>query len=73
MTHTTGGLRGWLRLGVALTLLAALVVWLTLGHVPPGVAGRVIRSNLSHDVQATALFYSDLEAMGDIEGRLDPK
>ena len=60
----------WLRFGAALTILAAALAFLVSGPRPPGMAGRIIERNLRHDVQATALFYMDLDRMPEIERRL---
>ena len=59
-----------LRFGAALVLLAAAFAFLASGPRPPGMAGEIIERNLRHDVQATALFYMDLERMPEIEERL---
>jgi hypothetical protein len=52
-------------------LFAGFFVLLAKAPPPPGVAGKIILRNLAEDVQATALFYADLERMPEIEARLD--
>jgi hypothetical protein len=60
----------WLRLAVGAALLAAAFAVLARGPLVPGAAGRVLEHNREHDLQTTALFYSDLERMPEIEARL---
>jgi len=57
----------WLRFGVGLLLLAGLIALLALGPTP----GGVLRHNTEHDIQATALFYMDLDEMPALEQRLE--
>jgi hypothetical protein len=57
----------WLRFGLGLLLLAGFAVLLALGPKP----GPVLQRNLEQDVQATALFYMDLEEMQHLEQRLE--
>ena len=52
----------WLKLTAGTLLLAAVVLLLTLGNVPPGPAGDVIRNNLQKGIDATPLFYTELES-----------
>jgi hypothetical protein len=59
-----------LRFGLALAFVAGLMTLLNLGPRLPGRAGDLLRSNLDQGVQATALFYMDLERMPEIERRL---
>ena len=59
--------RRWLRLAVGLLLLTGTVT--LLATLPP--PGAVMRHNTQHDVQATALFYMDLEQMPELEERLE--
>ena len=60
----------WLRLAIGLGLLGGFFAFLTPVPRPPGAAGDVIDRNLEEDVQATALIYSDLEKMPELEARL---
>ena len=59
-----------LRFGLALALVGLALALLVAGPRPPGMAGEIIQRNLEQDVQATALFYMDLERMPRIEERL---
>ena len=66
-----GPLRRWLRLAVGVAGLAGFFWFLTTRPLPPGAAGQIIDRNLRQNVQATALFYADLERMPAIEEGLD--
>ena len=44
-------------------LLAAAVVLLMQGYTPPGPAGEVFRNNLRHDIDATPLFYTEVDSL----------
>jgi hypothetical protein len=61
----------WLRLFIGIAFLGGFFAFLTTKPRPPGTAGKIIDRNLSQDVQATALFYSDLDRMPEIENRLE--
>jgi len=38
------------------------------GYTPPGVAGEVLRNNLRHDIDATPLFYTEVETVDPTAG-----
>jgi hypothetical protein len=61
----------WLRLCIGLAILVGFFAFLTTKPRPPGMAGEIIDRNLRQDVQATALIYSDLDRMPEIEHRLE--
>ena len=48
-------------------LLAAAVAMLMQGYTPPGPAGEVFRNNLRHDIDATPLFYTEVDALAPAE------
>ena len=48
-------------------LLAAVVVLLMQGYTPPGPAGEVFRNNLRHDIDATPLFYTEVDSLAPDE------
>ena len=62
--------RGWVRLCIGVAILAGFFAFLAAGPRPPGMAGEIIDNNLSQDIQATALFYMDLDRMPEIEESL---
>lgn len=57
----------WLRLVIGLALLGGFIALLALGPTP----GAVLRNNAEQDVQATALFYMDLDGMQELEQHLE--
>jgi len=56
-----------LRFCVGLVLLGGFIALLALGPAP----GPVLRNNAEQDIEATALFYMDLDEMQDLERRLE--
>lgn len=61
--------RRWLRFALGVSILAGFFWFLTTRPTPPGVAGQIIERNLRQDVDATALFFTELERMPAIEER----
>ena len=57
----------WWRLAAGLLLLTAFITLLATAPLP----GAVLQHNTEQDIQATALFYMDLERMQDIEQTLE--
>jgi hypothetical protein len=51
----------WIRLFAGVLALTAFVLLLMQGYAPPGPAGEVFRNNLEAGIDATPLFYTDLE------------
>ena len=51
----------WIRLVAGVLALTAFVLLLMQGYAPPGPAGDVFRNNLEAGIDATPLFYTDLE------------
>ena len=64
-TSTTLG--RWTRLGNALLILAIAIVFFSSGWTPPGATGRVLRHNQAADIDASPLFYSEVEHMEELE------
>jgi hypothetical protein len=63
--------RRWVRRGLGLALLAAVLAFLITGPGLPGPAGTIIQRNIDQDIQATALFYMDLDRMPEIQEDLE--
>jgi hypothetical protein len=57
----------WLRFCIGLLLLGGLIAVLAMGPAP----GPVLRNNIEQDIEATALFYMDLDDMQELERRLE--
>lgn len=60
-----------LRLGIGVVMLVLAFAALAHGPLLPGAAGRILLHNRELDLQAGALFYTDLERMPDIQSRLE--
>ena len=57
----------WLRFLAGAAILAATVAFFASGHTPPGAAGEVLRHNQSCDIDASPLFYTEVENMHELE------
>ncbi len=58
------------RFVIGLALLALLVLFFASGYTPPGASGEVLRHNQSHDIDASPLFYTEVENMHELEDGL---
>jgi len=58
------------RLVVGLVLLAAMVGFFVSGYTPPGPLGEVLRHNRAHGIDASPLFYTEVENMHELESGL---
>ena len=54
-----------------MALLSGLFAVLVLGHPLPGAMDDFIQRNVEEDIQATALFYMDLDRIGEIQDNLE--
>ena len=59
-----------LRFFAGLLLLALLVLFFASGYTPPGIAGEVLRHNQACDIDASPLFYTEVEHMHELEAGL---
>lgn len=55
--------RRWLRFLIGLVLIILFTVFFASGYSPPGFMGKVIRHNQAHDIDASPLFYTEVEGM----------
>ncbi len=62
---TVGG--RWLRFLVGLVMLAATFSFFASGYSPPGVCGEVLRHNQAAHIDASPLFFMEVEHMSDLE------
>ncbi len=63
----------WFRFFAGLALMLGLALVLGSGVTPPGVLGEGIRHNRERGIDATPLFYSEVENMPDLEDALASK
>ena len=61
MAETRSRLRDWLKFALGLAALLGFAWLLASGVTPPGAAGEVLRHNQAQGIDATALFYTELE------------
>jgi hypothetical protein len=59
-----------LRFFAGLVLMALLVLFFASGYTPPGIAGEVLRHNQGCDIDASPLFYTEVENMQQLEAGL---
>jgi len=57
------GFAACVRLVAGIALLVAAVQFLMRGYTPPGIAGAVWRHNLRTGIDATPLFYTEVESL----------
>ena len=57
----------WARFGLGLLAVLALALMLSKGLTPPGPAGEVLRRNQRLDLDATPLFYTEVEGFAELE------
>ena len=55
---------------VGTVILAGTAVFFMSGITPPGMAGEVLRHNQENDIDASPLFYSEVENMNELEQAL---
>ena len=58
-----GRLGRWVRFLAGSLLLAGVVLLMMQGYTPPGPAGQVFRNNQRHGIDATPLFYTEVESL----------
>ena len=60
-------LKKWARFFLGLIGLLLFYAFFASGYTPPGIFGTVLRHNQTYNVDATALFYTELEQMSEYE------
>jgi hypothetical protein len=75
MSRTTRALvyarsSGWVRFLVGVIVLGSCIAFFASGYSPPGALGEVLRHNQQHDIDASPLFYSEVENMRELEAGL---
>jgi hypothetical protein len=64
-------LLAWLRFFTGLAMLAVAAGFFMSGVTPPGVCGEVLRHNQAEEIDASPLFYSEVEHMAALEEGVD--
>jgi hypothetical protein len=73
MDHTLGNMqeisraKAWLKFFVGLVIFLAAVFFFASGYSPPGIFGEVLRHNQAGDIDASPLFYTEVEHMPVLE------
>ena len=57
----------WLRFLIGLMILAVFFGFFASGYSPLGICGEVLRHNQAEEIDASPLFYSEVENMMDLE------
>jgi len=57
----------WIRFLIGVSALSSLVAFFASGYSPPGALGEVLRHNQQYDIDASPLFYSEVENMQELE------
>jgi hypothetical protein len=52
---------------IGLALLGFCIAFFASGYTPPGALGAVLRHNQQHDIDASPLFYTEVENMHELE------
>jgi hypothetical protein len=60
----------WQRFSIAMLFLALVILFFSSGWTPPGPAGDVLRHNQQRDIDASPLFYSEVENITDLQKEL---
>jgi hypothetical protein len=57
----------WLKFIIGLCGLLLMFAFFASGYDPPGPLGEVLRHNMENDIDASPLFYSEVENMSQLE------
>jgi len=68
--YTSDSISRWIRFFIGLSVLALFVAFFASGYSPPGALGEVLRHNQEYDIDASPLFYSEVENMQELEAGL---
>ncbi len=60
-------IKDWLKFICGLVLIALIFAFFSSGYTPPGIFGEVLRHNQQNDIDASPLFYSEVENMSELE------
>ena len=62
--------RNWSKFSLAILMLILLVTFFASGWTPPGPVGEVLRHNQERDIDASPLFYFEVEHITDLQKKL---
>lgn len=57
----------WFKFFIGLVILAILIFFFASGYSPPGILGEVLRHNQAEGIDASPLFYTEVENMSELE------
>ncbi|MFH2036612.1 MAG: hypothetical protein ABIJ45_09435, partial [Candidatus Zixiibacteriota bacterium] len=57
----------WLKFTAGLIIIFAIHAFIASGFTPPGILGEVLRHNRANNIDASPLFYSEVENMAELE------
>ena len=60
-------INNWYKLLAGLVIVAGITLFFMSGYAPPGKTGEVLRHNQTNDIDASPLFYSEVEHMAELE------
>ena len=60
----------WSKLLAGVLFLIVMAAFFSSGYSPPGIFGQVLRHNQKYNIDASPLFYTDVENMTEIEEEL---
>jgi len=61
------GFAAWAKFVTSALLLTGAILTLMQGYTPPGPAGEVLRNNQRNGIDATPLFYTEVESLAPDE------
>ncbi len=57
----------WLKFAIGLLVIAGVFCFFSSDYTPPGIFGEVLRHNRANNIDASPLFYSEVEHMSQLE------
>ena len=60
-------MKRWCKFVAGLAILTLMIAFFSSGYSPPGILGEVLRHNQEFDIDASPLFYSEVENMAELE------
>ena len=57
----------WLKFVIGLLAIAVVFCFFSSNYTPPGIFGEVLRHNRANNIDASPLFYTEVEHMSELE------